>query len=97
MRKIIALWSLAMMMAVSYMGCVAEVRARPPEVRAEMRSAQPYDDAVWIDGYWQHQHNDWIWIGGRWERRPRPRAEWVPGHWDETHHGWKWKKGHWRG
>ncbi len=96
MSRSIAAGLLVLMLALSHMGCVAVVRTRPPEPRFEVRSAQPYPDAVWIEGYWQRRHDDWTWIGGRWERKPRGAREWIPGHWTETRRGWVWEPGHWR-
>jgi hypothetical protein len=96
MRKIIVMGCVVLMLLSSLTGCVAVIRTQPPGTRVEIRPVSPYPDAVWIDGYWQMQHNDWVWITGRWERKPRPDAYWESGSWIETRGGWKWKPGHWR-
>ncbi len=96
MRKIMAIWMVAVMLAISITGCVAVVRTRPPAARYEIRTVAPSPDSVWIDGYWQFQRGDWVWIAGHWGRRPAAGAEWVPGHWIETRKGWEWIPGHWR-
>jgi len=96
MFRVLAKVSFALALAASLSGCVAVVKTRPPEPRVEVRSAQPYAEAVWIEGYWQRRHNDWIWIGGHWERGSRGTREWIPGHWVETRRGWEWKPGHWQ-
>ncbi len=91
-----ALFLVLLAPAGSLTGCVAVVHGRPPEARFEVRTAQPYADSVWIEGYWQRDHNHWRWQEGHWERKPSRNAEWVPGYWVEVHGGWEWKPGHWR-
>lgn len=69
----------------------------PPSPRADNIPSKPYDDAIWIPGYWAWvpEKNDFSWICGVW-RRPPPSAQfWIPGSWNKTDAGWVYAKGFW--
>ena len=94
MRRVALALALAVIAAVSPMGCV--IRTGPPPARFEVRPVVPYPEAVWIDGHWEHRYGGWAWSQGYWARVPFPGAIWVPGHWRESPEGWRWVPGHWR-
>lgn len=48
----------------------------PPAMLVEVPPPMPYDDAIWIGGYWVWQGN-WVWAHGRWAAPPRPGYAWV--------------------
>lgn len=72
------------------------VAETPPQVRAENVPPKPYEDAIWIPGYfaWVQEKNDFAWICGVW-RRPPIGHVWIPGSWEKTDSGWIWAKGFW--
>ena len=49
----------------------------PPRVRFEARTARPNRTAVWTNGYWDRQGDQWAWSSGRWQQPNAPRARWV--------------------
>jgi len=96
MRERIRMGCAALLLSLTLAGCVAVVRTRPPSPRVGHRTEAPFAGAVWIEGYWQFQRNDWVWMEGRWARQPWPDAYWEPGLWIESRGGWKWRDGKWR-
>ncbi len=85
-------------------GCAARVgvpppvlvSAPPPPTQVEVRPTIPFYGAVWIGGYYEHQHNSYHWVPGRYVKPPHRGARWVPGRWKHHRHGWGWHEGHWR-
>ena len=67
----------------------------PPADQAEVMTASPGANYVWIRGHWKWEGGRWLWETGRWSGRPHPSALWVPGYWQSRHHGWVWIGGHW--
>jgi hypothetical protein len=67
----------------------------PPPVRYERRTLQPSHDAVWVNGYWDRQHDNWAWSSGRWERRYDHRAHWVNARYRREGHAWRYEPAHW--
>jgi hypothetical protein len=75
----------------------------PPPVRYEQRPAQPYPDAVWLNGSWHWQENRWDWTSGRWEQPVSHSAHWVNARYAREgcpwyHHqgcGWRYEPAHW--
>ncbi len=49
----------------------------PPPVRYEVRTVRPDHTAVWTNGYWDRQGDQWAWSSGRWQQPVAPRARWV--------------------
>jgi hypothetical protein len=49
----------------------------PPVPLAEVETASPGVDFVWIPGIWVWEGR-WIWTAGHWDRPPFPGAVWVP-------------------
>lgn len=47
----------------------------PPPMLVEVPPPQPFDDAVWIGGYWVWQ-GGWVWAAGRWAPAPYPHYHW---------------------
>ena len=56
----------------------------PPPMLVENVPPMPYQDAVWIGGYWVWQ-GDWVWAHGRWLAPPRPRYHWVNPYYEHRH------------
>ncbi len=86
----------AMLLALSLLaGCAGMlyVQMPPPPLEVEVRPPPPTDVAVWVDGYWAWNGDNYYWVPGRWEARPR--GAWVPGRWDHEDRGYYWVKGHW--
>lgn len=78
-------------------GPVAIVSTPPPAPLFETVPARPYDDAVWIPGYWAWSDikSDFIWVCGVW-RRPPPEHIWIPGSWVQLQGGgFAWQGGLW--
>lgn len=46
------------------------VNGPPPAPVAEVRTAAPSPDAVWIEGYWHWTGLQYTWIPGHWESPP---------------------------
>ncbi len=69
----------------------------PPHPPRERIVVRPYQDAVWIAGYyqWHVRHHRYIWVPGRWERPPRPHSVWVPSRWERRHNEWVFYEGRW--
>ena len=96
MRAAALALTIALITAMSVVGCVATVRTGPPPARVEIRPAVPYPEAVWVEGHWEFRHGEWMWSPGYWARAPFSGAVWIPGHWREDPGGWRWIPGHWR-
>lgn len=43
-------------------------RSAPPPQRAEDRGDRPYRHAVWVNGYWRWDGDEYVWTSGRWSR-----------------------------
>jgi len=70
----------------------------PPPLLVEAPPPCPYDDGVWIGGYWVWE-GDWVWAHGRWASPPRRGYVWhqpyyehrrdtvifIDGHWSDPH------------
>jgi hypothetical protein len=39
--------------------------------------AQPYEDSVWVDGYWSWNGSRFVWVPGAWSE-PRPGYYYAP-------------------
>lgn len=48
----------------------------PPPLLVESPPPPPFEDAVWVGGYWVWQ-GDWVWAHGHWVGAPRPNYTWV--------------------
>jgi len=48
----------------------------PPPMLVDAPPPQPFDDSVWIGGYWSW-HGDWVWAAGRWVAPPRRDFIWF--------------------
>jgi hypothetical protein len=68
-----------------------------PAAPAEVRSAQPGADYVWIPGHyeWRAADRNYVWVPGSWIVPPRDQT-WVPGHWETRSTGRVWVKSHWQ-
>jgi hypothetical protein len=82
----------APVVVTSSSGGVAVAEA-PPPLRAEVRSAPPGSDYVWVRGFWTYADGHYVWVPGRYELRPRAEATWVDGYWEHTTTGWVYVQG----
>jgi len=48
----------------------------PPPLLVETLPPPPFEDAVWVGGYWVW-HGDWVWAHGHWIEPPHPGYTWV--------------------
>lgn len=53
------------------------VKAAPPALRVETRSAPPSERHVWVAGYWVWEANAYVWTPAIWLLPPEPAAIWV--------------------
>jgi WXXGXW repeat (2 copies) len=67
----------------------------PPRVRFETRTTRPYRDAVWINGYWDRQDDQWAWSSGRWERPSDRRNRWIKPRYRREGRAWRYEPGRW--
>ena len=56
--------------------------------------APRWRQAVWMEGYWQWNGDQYVWIDGRWVR-PRRGYAWVQPRWEERDQGWILIPGRW--
>jgi hypothetical protein len=71
------------------------VTEAPPQPIVEVRPAMPFQNAVWIPGYWRWGGHHHVWVGGHWSAA-RSGWNWEPNHWERTPRGWVHRPGHWR-
>ncbi|HEY6555225.1 MAG TPA: hypothetical protein VI669_17845, partial [Vicinamibacteria bacterium] len=67
----------------------------PPRARYERRTVRPYRDAVWINGYWDRQDDQWAWLSGRWERPTNRRDRWVRARYIREGNAWRYEPARW--
>lgn len=77
-------------------GQVTIVASQPPAPIYEQVPERPYEDVLWIPGYWawSDAKNSYIWVCGVW-RRPPPERIWIPGSWVAAQGGFAWQSGLW--
>ena len=63
---------------VAYGGDLA-IPLEPPAPQLEAIPQAPYEDAVWVAGYWSWTGVRYVWLPGRYVRRPGPGLFWYPG------------------
>ena len=68
----------------------------PPPPRAEVRTAAPSANHVWIDGHWALRGNRQEWLGGHWALPPGKGYGWEPARWDRDGDRYAFREGHWR-
>jgi hypothetical protein len=66
----------------------------PPAPYAETISADPFDDGVWIGGYWGWDGGAHHWQAGHWEHA-RPGYAWRPHAWEQRGGQWHLRRGGW--
>jgi hypothetical protein len=70
-------------------------RTAPPRVRYERRSRRTDRNAVWVQGAWDWQGDNWVWVPGRWVVPESRRAHWVRARYVREYGGWRYVPGHW--
>ncbi len=97
-KKLLSLIFPAVLAVLMFSSCATRtvyVRTGPPVAKVEVRTAKPYNNAVWISGHYVRKGNTYVWKKGYWTK-PKKGFVWVPGHWKKSRAGWTWKAGHWR-
>ena len=51
--------------------------------------------AIWIDGQWKVENNQYIWVSGHWEAK-KIGYVFVNGTWTKDSQGWVWTDGYWK-
>ena len=67
----------------------------PPEPIVEVRSAMPFERAVWIPGYWHWHGRSHQWVGGHWSA-PRDGYRWETARWERDGGRYRYYPGGWR-
>jgi hypothetical protein len=67
-----------------------------PAPVAEMVTAPPTPNAVWIPGYWAYNGASYLWVGGRWEVPPPHSRAYVAPYWAPRGRGYVYIRGYWR-
>ena len=67
----------------------------PPAIRIEQRPSPPSADVIWIDGYWNWNHQAYSWEGGHYERPPQPNVVWVAPRYESEGRGVRFTRGQW--
>jgi hypothetical protein len=65
------------------------IDAAPPPLLEEVRPSQPFDNAVWIPGYWHWSGGRHVWVAGRWSAQPAG-YRWEDHRWEHRKDG-KWQ------
>ncbi|MCK4858569.1 MAG: YXWGXW repeat-containing protein [candidate division Zixibacteria bacterium] len=65
----------------------------PPALKVDVKPSAPSVTAVWIDGHWKWNGQEFVWVGGHWEKNPK--GIWKAGHWGKRKLGYVWVPGHW--
>ena len=77
--------------------------SRPPPVRYERRTVRPNREALWVDGSWDRQNDQWAWQSGRWEQPRDRQSRWVRARYvregcpwyRQQNCGWRYEPAHW--
>jgi hypothetical protein len=93
---------LSIVMLLAAVGCSVGPRyaqtAPPPmpAAPAEVRTAQPAPNYIWVPGYytWRAPDRTYVWVPGHWAVPPDGFV-WVPGHWQTQAGGYTWIDGRW--
>ena len=51
--------------------------------------------AMWIEGQWKVENNQYIWVSGHWEAK-KIGYVFVNGTWTKGSQGWIWTDGYWK-
>jgi|TARA_B100001113_G_C20561216_1_gene384816 hypothetical protein len=51
--------------------------------------------AIWIEGQWKVENNQYIWVSGHWEAKKFGYV-FVNGTWTKGPQGWVWTEGYWQ-
>lgn len=68
---------------------------KPPAPQEEQIPDPPFEDAVWIYGYWNWAGTVYVWIPGYYMRRPRSNLYWYPGGYVRRGDGYIYVHGRW--
>lgn len=73
---------------------VTVYQAPPPAQVVVSRPAQPYGNAVWVDGHWQWNGNQYVWVDGYWVQQ-RPGYTFYQPRWVRQGNGYVYSQGGW--
>jgi hypothetical protein len=71
------------------------VQEEPPPVLIERRPAPPSEAYIWIDGYWNWDHQRYSWEAGRYVMPPQADVVWVAPRYDREGQGYRYTPGAW--
>ena len=66
----------------------------PPPMLVEVPPPMPFENAVWVGGYWVWRGN-WVWASGRWMGPPQPTYVWVHPYYEHRADAVIFIDGHW--
>jgi hypothetical protein len=72
------------------------ITTSPPQDKNESIPQKPFNEAIWIKGYWSwiEEINQFLWVCGVW-RKPPLNYQWIEGSWVKNGSGWSWQEGFW--
>ncbi|MCP3139141.1 hypothetical protein [Pyxidicoccus xibeiensis] len=66
----------------------------PPELPAENPTPRPFAGAVWVNGHWFWDGDEWRYNPGTWIA-PMAGYRFINGYWEQDSQGWRWVSGGW--
>ncbi|WP_295957066.1 YXWGXW repeat-containing protein [Rhodoferax sp.] len=66
----------------------------PPPMLVEAPPPMPFNEAVWVGGYWVWEGN-WVWAAGHWAPVPQPGYHWVNPYYEHRNDAVVFITGHW--
>ena len=68
----------------------------PAPTTAEVVTASPAPNALWIPGYWTYDGRAYSWLPGHWELPPANARSCVTAHWDQQGERYYWIPSYWQ-
>lgn len=73
----------------------SEVYITPPVPLVEEIPPPPFEEAVWVYGYWAWSGSSYYWVDGRYVQPPRVGVIWYPGGYIYGRRGYIYVRGRW--
>ncbi len=68
----------------------------PPAPVADVVTAAPASNALWIPGFWSFDGQRYAWVAGHWEIPPPMAQAYVVAHWERRPEGYAFVQSYWR-
>lgn len=68
----------------------------PPPPVADVVTASPAPNAIWIHGYWSYTGSAYVWMAGHWEVPPPNAHAYIAAHWETQGNGYFFVPAYWR-